>query len=324
MDDLIQKTKRYLEDNLDVRAEIRSTDLSAQLPYFYSEYYRFYDLDMNGVSYLLCEGRDILVAKQVRTQLTELESRTGRQTIFLCTEINANLRRSLVENRVSFIVPKNQIYIPKLGIVFNERYRSTFKAKDSLSPAAQVILLRAILNHEYDMVTASEYAKRLKYTVMSVSRAFAELQEYGIVSREENWKEKPFMWLFKGRELWDKALPFLINPVRRSMWIIHNDRLPYCVAGISALSRYSMINEDDFLTYATISSIVKNNLDIVEISQDSRPSDKVIKMQIWKYNPKLISSEDYVDRLSLYLSMKDSKDERILISLDEMMAGIRW
>ena len=324
MDDLILKTKRYLEDTLDVRAEIRSTDLSAQLPYFYSEYYRFYDLDMNGVSYLLCEGRDILVAKQVRTQLTELESRIGKQTVYLSTEINANLRRSLVENRLSFIVPKNQIYLPKLGIVFNERYRITFKAKDSLSPAAQVILLRTILNHEYDMVTASEYAKRLKYTVMSVSRAFAELQEYGIVSREENWKEKPYKWLFQGKELWEKALPFLINPVRRSMWIMDNGRLPYCVAGISALSRYSLINEDDFLIYATISSIVKNNLDIVEISQDSRPSDKVIKMQIWKYNPKLISSEDCVDRLSLYLSMKDSKDERILISLDEMMAGIRW
>jgi len=324
MDDLILKTKRYLEDTLDVRAEIRSIDLSAQLPYFYSEHYRFYDIDLNGASYLLCEGRDILVAKQVRTQLTELESRIGRQSIYLNTEINFNLRRSLVENRVSFIVPNNQIYLPKLGIVFNERYRITFKTKDSLSPAAQVILLRAILNHEYDMVTASEYAKRLKYTVMSVSRAFAELQEYGIVSREENWKEKPFMWLFKGRELWDKALPFLINPVRRSMWIVDNDRLPYCVAGITALSRYSMINEDDFNTYATISSIAKNNLDIVEISQDSRPADNVTKMQIWKYNPKLISSEDCVDRLSLYLSMRDSKDERIQISLDEMMAGIRW
>ena len=116
MDDLILKTKRYLEDTLDVRAEIRSTDLSAQLPYFYSEYYQFYDLDLNGGSHLLCEGRNILVAKQVRTQLTELESRIGRQTIYLSTEINAILRRSLVEKRVSFIVPRNQIYLPKMGL----------------------------------------------------------------------------------------------------------------------------------------------------------------------------------------------------------------
>ena len=324
MDDLFIKTKRYLEDTLDVSVEISSTDLSAHLPYFYSEYYRFYDLDLNGVSYLLCERRGILVAKQVRTQLTELENRVGKQTIYLSTEMSTNLRRSLVENRVSFIVPKKQIYLPKLGIVFNELYRGTFNAQDRLSPAAQVILIRAILNGEYSTVTASEYAKRLKYSVMSISRAFTELQKYGIVSREENWKEKPFTWLFKGRELWDKALPFLINPVRRSMWIINKDRLPYCLAGISALSRYSMLCEDNFNTYATISSIAKNNLEIVEISQDSRPADNATKMQIWKYNPKLISGEDCVDRLSLYLSMRDSKDERIQISLEEMMAGIRW
>lgn len=324
MDNLILKTKRYLEEALDVSVQISPVDISARLPYFYTEYYRFYDLDLNGVSYLLCEGRDILVAKQVRAQLSELESRIGKQTIFLSTEMNANLRRSLVENRLSFIVPKNQIYLPKLGIVFNERYRSRFKAKDRLSPAAQVILLRAILNHEYVKLTASEYAKKLKYTAVSISRAFSELQENGLVSREEFWKEKPFTWLFKGKELWDKALPILINPLRRSMWIMDNGRLPYCLAGISALSRYSMINEDDFLTYATISSIAKNNLDIVEIRQDSRPADNVTMMQIWKYNPKLISGDDCVDQLSLYLSMRDSKDERILISLDEMMAGIRW
>jgi len=174
------------------------------------------------------------------------------------------------------------------------------------------------------MVTASKYAKNLKYSIMSISRAFAELLEYRLVSREEYWKEKHYFWVCRGRELWDKALPFLINPVRRSMWINDHGRLPYCLAGISALSRYSMITEDDFNTYATISSIAKNNLDIVEISQDTRHADRVNQLQIWRYNPKLISNEDIVDRLSLYLSHKDSTDERVQISLTEMMEGIRW
>lgn len=324
MDDLILRTKLYLEETLDASVQIRPIDLSDQLPYFYSEYYQFYDLVLNGVSYLLCEGMDVLVAKQVRTQLSELESRTDKQTIYLNNRINANLRRSLVENRVSFIIPKSQIYLPKLGIVFNERFRKTFKTKDRLSPAAQVILLRTLLNHEYDMVTASEYSKRLKYTAMSVSRAFNELREYDLVSREERWREKPYLWQIHGRNLWEKALPFLINPVRRSLWISNSVRPPYCLAGMSALSRYSMINDDDFLTYATISSIAKNNFDIVEINQDRRPADNVTKLQIWKYNPKLISNEDVVDMLSLYLSLKDSTDERVQLSLDEMMARIKW
>lgn len=324
MDDLIIKTKRYLEETLDVSVEISSTELSAQLPYFYTEYYRFYNLELNGVSYLLCEGRDVLIAKQVRTHLSELESRLGKQTIFLNIELNAHIRRSLVENRVSFIIPKNQIYLPKLGIVFNERYRKTFKAKDHLSPAAQVILFRAILNAEYGLVTASEYSKKIEYSVMSVSRAFNELQDYNLLIRAEQWKERPIEWLLRGKELWEKALPLLINPVRRSVWISNNSRVPYCLAGISALSKYSMINEDAYLTYATISSIAKNNFDLVEVSDGNRTTDKVNQLQVWRYNPKLISNEDVVDVLSLYLSLRDSPDERIQISLDEMMASITW
>ena len=324
MDKMILKTKRYLEGSLDVRAEIHPTDLSSQLPHFYAEYYRFYDLDLNNVGYLLCEGRELLLAKQIRTHLADLENRVGKQAVYLNTEINANLRRSLVKNRVPFIIPENHIYLPKLGIVFNESYRITSKPRKRLTTLAQIILIRAILNHEYHTVTASGYANNIEYSVMSISRAFTNLLEHGLVSREEHWKEKRYSWVYQGRELWDKALPLLINPVRRSIWINDNGHLPYCLAGISALSRYSLINEDDFKTYATISSIAKDNSDIVETGHDRRPADYSTKLQIWKYDPKLISSKDCVDRLSLYLSLKDSKDERILMSLDEMMEAIKW
>jgi hypothetical protein len=324
MDDLILMTKRYLEDTLDLRAEIRPLDLSAQLPYFYSEYYRFYDLDLNGVNYLLCEGRDILVAKQVRTQLSELENRLGIPAIYLISWMNLNLRRSLVENRVSFIVPKNQIYLPKLGIVFNERYRNLVRIQDSLSPVAQVILIRAILYKEYNEVTASDYAIRSTYSVMSISRAFNELMAYELVDRNEQWKEKRYSWLYQGKDLWDKAQPFLINPVRRSVWINNYDELPYSLAGISALSRYSMINDDDFITYATTSAIANNDLGSLITRRSERSADNATELQIWKYDPMLIIQDGYVDRFSLYLSMRDSTDERIQIALEEMMAGVRW
>lgn len=324
MDKMILKTKRYLEDSLDVSAEIRPTDLASQLPFFYSEYYRFYDLALNDDSYLLCEGRDLLVAKQVRTQLADLENRIGKQAVYLNAEMNANLRRSLVRNRVPFVIPAKQIYLPKLGIVFNESYRTQSRPMSRFSPLAQVIVIKAILNQEYDTVTASGYAENLDYSVMSISRAFSQLLEQGLVSREERWREKRYSWEYRGRELWDKALPLLSNPASRSIWISDNGRLPYCLAGVSALARYSLLNEDDFKTYATISSVAKNNLDIVEIGGERRPADNAARLQIWKYDPKLISSEGCVDRLSLYLSMKDSKDERIQMSLDEMMEAIKW
>lgn len=324
MNEIMQKTEQYLEETLDVSVEISPSDLSTQLPYYFTEFYRFYNLIINGVSYLLCEGRELIPAKQVRTQLSDLESRMGKQAIYLNDAINANLRRSLVENRVSFIIPRSQIFLPNLGTVFTERYRNPLKTKEHLTPAAQVILISALVNREYELVTASEYAKQLKYTVMSVSRAFNELKEFNLVTREEHWKERPIKWLFRGRELWEKALPLLINPMRRAIWVQSSGKLTYCVAGITALSRYSMLNEDDYLTYATISSIANDNVDMVEVNSGALQGEQANLLQIWRYNPKLITNGEIVDQLSLYLSLMDSPDERVHISLDKMMGGIRW
>ena len=39
------------------------------------------------------------------------------------------------------------------------------------------------------------------------------------------------------------------------------------------------------------------------------------EIQVWKHNPKMLSTEGVVDKLSLYLSLKDNEDERIQIEL---------
>jgi hypothetical protein len=185
----------------------------------------------------------------------------------------------------------NQIYLSNLGIVFNERYRNLVKMQDSLSPIAQVILIRAILYKEYKEVTASDYARRSTYTTMSISRAFNELMVYELVDRNEQWKEKRYSWLYRGKDLWDKAQPFLINPVRRSVWIMDKGRLPYCLAGISALSRYSMINKDDSITYAATSNIAMQDLGDMAKSQNVRSVDNAIDCRFGNTIPSSFRAE---------------------------------
>lgn len=324
MDDLILKTKRYLEGSLDLVVKINPIDLSTKLPYLYTEHYRFYELMLNEVNYLLFEGRKAISGKIVKLHSQELESRFGYKAVFLNNQISLSLRRTLVEHRVAFIIPDNQIYLPKLGISFKEQYHKRSSKRDHLRPVTQVVLFKTLLNRDYDLITASEYAKQFSYSAMSVSRAFNELLEHGFVSQGENWKERPIRWLYTGRELWEKALPFMINPVSRSIWVQFSQKIPYCVAGISALAKYSMIDAGDSVTYATTSTIAKNNQNMIEIDKDEGLTDRINSLQIWRYDPKLIMQEDIVDPLSLYLSLKENHDERVQISLDKMMGGIKW
>ena len=47
-------------------------------------------------------------------------------------------------------------------------------------------------------------------------------------------------------------------------------------------------------------------------------------LEIWNYAPILLAKGDAVDRLSLYLSMKDHADERIQIALENLIEDMPW
>jgi len=50
----------------------------------------------------------------------------------------------------------------------------------------------------------------------------------------------------------------------------------------------------------------------------------LFRIEIWKYDPKLLSHTGTVDKLSLYLSLKDNDDERVQIELDNLLNDIQW
>jgi len=49
-----------------------------------------------------------------------------------------------------------------------------------------------------------------------------------------------------------------------------------------------------------------------------------MKIEIWSYSPDLLSESPVVDPLSLYLSLRNSEDERVQQQLETLIAGIKW
>jgi hypothetical protein len=60
----------------------------------------------------------------------------------------------------------------------------------------------------------------------------------------------------------------------------------------------------------------------LQVPTDKRFGNNVI--QIWRYSPSLLSGTNTVDKLSLYLSLKDADDERIQIELDNLIKEMPW
>ena len=45
-------------------------------------------------------------------------------------------------------------------------------------------------------------------------------------------------------------------------------------------------------------------------------------MELWRYDPKMLASDGYVDRLSLALALSDDNDERVEEAVEEMLTQV--
>ena len=48
------------------------------------------------------------------------------------------------------------------------------------------------------------------------------------------------------------------------------------------------------------------------------------KIEVWHYDPQLLSKIKQVDSLSLFLSMQSDYDERVVSELNELIKNIQW
>ena len=155
---------------------------------------------------------------------------------------------------------------------------------EKMPPVAQMLVLYHLETRIIDGLTASEIAELtgLAYPTINVA----------------------LRWLVK--ELWDKSMPLMTSPIER---ILFTDTKPEesLMAGETAMGHYTMLAEPATPVIAIDKATAKKNAAMMNKEYGD------IKVEVWKYSPALLSEGEWADRLSLYLCMKDSEDERIQI-----------
>src|SRR5436190_285935 len=78
------------------------------------------------------------------------------RVVFAAASVTAHNRSRLIGQRIGFIVPGNQLYIPELAMDLREHFRaSKSRHADGLSPAAQAVLFHHILHLDLNATTPS-------------------------------------------------------------------------------------------------------------------------------------------------------------------------
>ncbi len=327
MNNMMEKLEQYLLETLALPITAVKWDKAGQLPLFLRDMYDFYMISMLNDSLLLMaagEKREQTPAT-VRKHLVQVQEMSGYEVVYLKDSVSAYNRKRLIEHKVPFIIPGNQMYLPMLGIDLREHFRKQREETTKFSPSTQAVVLYAIYHKEQKMFTPKEMAKHLGYSAMTMTRAFDELEQAGIGEHTVKGRERCLHFHDKGKVLWDSVMQFMKTPVLKRVYVhLPRDKEPGVYAGLDALARYTMLANPKNHVYACSGTKWKNYRLQDNITKVPMPEPDSIQIEVWSYDPWLFADNMTADRLSLFLSLRDTSDERVESALNEMMEGMRW
>lgn len=315
--------KKYISTVMGQELAVHPLDkqLLKGLPLYITAPYTIYQASFEEKEVCLLVPRsdeNTFTPDQLSRQMEVVVQKTGLPVIFVFDRMVSYHISRLVKKRVNFIVPGKQLYIPALMIHLQKVADTPQKEAVNCTPVAQSILLYHLQKGLLNGQTAKHLTEKLSQTYRTVSRAIKNLEDFDLVNLTGG-KEKQIYFNFKGRILWEKSLPYLQKPVERTIYtdetFMSGDMR---LSNINALSYYTMLNEESKQYYA----IYKKDIQSIRDKTNKYFGNNHI--EVWRYDPKVFSDGNYVDRLSLYLLLKDNEDERVQGELEQMINGMKW
>jgi len=327
MKKIIYQLEQYLRETLGITVTPHPWEKSSGLPQYLRERYRFLKTDVLGIECLLMAdtGEEEQTPAVIGKHLDQVRSRSQIEAVYVRHAVTSHNRKRLIEQKVPFIVPGNQMYLPMLVIDLREHLKRLREKKPVFSPSTQTLILHVLWRKETGTVTPAKIAHRLGYSPMTMTRAFDELETACIGEHSVLGKERRLRFAETGKPLWEKVLPYLNTPVRRRLYVASSIQTGNGnLAGQSALARYTLLAEPKTPVFAFSADKWKARMQREKIIELALPEPGAFEIELWKYFPAQFANEGRVDRLSLYLSLRDSTDERVQSALDALLRGMEW
>lgn len=305
---------KYIKKELGLNIEMSPLDNNGVkcLPTFLLGVYKFYVCQFYNQSVIFAHlVSDNFAPSNYLKHKEIIEQKLNKPVIFVFDKIKSYNKGRFCSQGLNFIVPESIIYIPDLFIVAKKAKVNHSLLVKQLSPTAQVVFFHYLYGAENNF-TYKQLQNALSMPYPTVGRAIEQLsvsnlcEVIGTRTKYVHFDENKAMLL-------KRALHLLKTPVQR---VVYSQKLPHGTyqAGISALSEYTMINSDEF-KHVAVSYETFKMMDLADFEDRYNP----VHVEVWSYNPGLFAQNGIVDKISLYLSMKNNPDERIQFELNKMI-----
>lgn len=327
----------YIKSVLGIEIDIKPLDklMVNKLPMYLKEGYKWQEAFLMGRTCLLAEMKEANAfgMAQIEKHIEQTKNTFDLPVIVIFNKLEAYNRKRLIERRVAFIIPNKQLYVPEFFIDLKDYNKTSPKETSTFTPIAQQLFLLHILDKHQSLLleqkTFKELAILLKTNAMAITRAVENLKHHEIIEVTEG-KEKFIQFNQSKNELWSDATQrnLLINPVIKSVYVDEMPAEHLLLSNASALPEYTDMNNVRQEFYA----IEKNTFYALQKKKaliNANEHEGKYCLEVWKYSPTLLSELEQpdapvVDPLSLYLSLKDSRNERIEMALEQITDKYTW
>jgi len=318
--------ERYLTETLHSTVSVEKNSRRISVPNFLESSYIFYEARIFGREcVLIAANENVATPSNISKHVSIVRSAVDAIVIFAAPSLSAHKRSRLLALSVAFVVPGNQLYIPDLAMDLREYYRA-FKPPitDALTPAAQAVLFHYLLGLDQLATTPAAIAEQLRYSPMSIGRAFDDLVAMKLAATKKRGRERHIEFNDDKFHLLDRARSILRSPVRSLKYVVNNStELDLKWGGETALATLTDLSPPRHETFAVAANdwkVTARVLNLVEVDEYEHSS----VIETWSYDPAGLSSGQVVDPLSLYAEFKNHHDERVSMAAEGLLRNLRW
>ena len=315
--------KEFLEKSLQQNVTlIKNKELYKKLPLVFKERYTIFNVETNGILWMAIEPKYDIGLVGLRKDRLTIEKLTGLNCAIFLEKITFYIKEKLMEEGIPFVIKEKQVYLPFIGYLLSKSNQREIAPVHLISFLTQKMILVAIYER-WKEAKVTDAAKHLNVSMKSASRCFDELEYLNIDVLGTKGKSRVINIPNDIKQLWQQIEGTLRNPLIYK-YVLREDMKLNKKAGISALSEYSLLSDNSYTTYALTKKEITNSgiKTKKQVSEFEGVGCVVLELGYFiDFNQKGLQ-----DPLSVYLSLtkEEKEDERVVISIDEMLEKYVW
>ena len=301
--------------------------IALTLPISFEKRFQYVQMKFHKESFLLIKEKRRGSLDSFVTQARIMGEKASMDVILVFSKLSDIEKKQLLQARVPFVDFKGNLFFPPLGLVLNAN--DDVATSKELTPSEQLTWIAFLLTKGQKIVDVdmlSQVTGLPNSTIYRCLRTFKTL----------DWLNKPnklYTYTASKKELFLKSESYLFNPIKKRLLLPNVDleniksdsRLLY--GGTYALSYLTFLAESDENSSYVISQRQFNKLSL-PLSQHVLEG-KVL--EIWRYSPfvsefwndfKENQDRQFVDPISLYLTLKDDDDPRVEEEIEVLKSNI--